>query len=125
MRHAIFAACLIATLFSSTASARPQRITPEQAAKLRELRAQVQPLRAAIREDLQAIKSSGAVTRDDLKALGDAVQAAAADREFTDAEKEALKEQARALADQVPAELRDKLKADVQALADVLRAARD
>lgn len=125
MRHTIFAAFLVTLALSSAAVARPRAITPEQAARFRELRAQIQPLRAAIRADLSAIKASGSVSREDLRGLGEAVAAAAADREFTDLEREHLKAQARAIADQVPAELREKLSADVEALADVLRSARN
>jgi hypothetical protein len=126
MRHSLIAACLVALVLSSAADARPHaaRITPETAAKLRELRAKTAPLKAAIREDLQAIKSGGYVSREDIRGLGDAVVAAVSDRELTDSEKEALKNQARAVGEQVPAELRAKLRSDVEALIAVLEAAR-
>lgn len=76
---------------------------------------------AAVRADLQAIQAGGYVSRAQIDELRQAVRAALSDREFTDTEKQQLTAQAKALAELVPSEMRDQLRSDAEALADLVR----
>lgn len=124
MKTTIITACLVSLFFAAAADAHPgARIVRRHVIKkkiAKHVSEEVKQAAAAVKADLEAIRAGGFVSKEDLKPLFEAAKAAASDRELTDAEKAALREQAQAIAAKVPQELRDQLKADVATLRELI-----